>query len=115
MKARSVALVGRPGPARLQLASYLRAGGFDVRECRDTTIPRTADGVVVVDEKGAAASLRKRVQAWLAEVAQRRVVVVSTRPAAWKELVAAHAARLVVLAAPVFGWVIVDALRPRPG
>lgn len=115
MKLVEIALVGRPGSARLQLAAYLRADGFAVRECRDTAIPRTADGVVVVDEQGAAASLRRRVQAWLAEVAKRRVVVVSTRPTAWKELVADHAARLVVLAAPVFGWVIVDALRPPAG
>lgn len=112
MKLVEIALVGRPGPARLQLASYLRADGFAVHECRDTASPRTAAGVVVVDEQGAPASLRRRVQAWLADVAKRRVVVISTRPAAWNDLVAAHAARFVVLPAPVFGWAIVDALRP---
>jgi len=107
-----IALVGRPGPARVQLATYLRADGFDVRECRDT-LPRRVSGVVIVDEHGASATLFRRVAAWLADGAAERVVVISGRPARWKELAADHGARVVVLAAPVFGWHIADALRPR--
>lgn len=111
MRQAPVALVGRPGAARVQLAAYLRADGFEVRECRDTAIPRGVRGVVIVDEQGAPATLCRRVQAWLADGASARVVVISARPARWKELAADHGARLVVLAAPVFGWHIADALR----
>ena len=43
-----------------------------------------------------------------------RLVVISSRPTGWKALALAFADHLIVLAAPSFGWEIVDALRANP-
>jgi hypothetical protein len=40
-----------------------------------------------------------------------RVVVVTSRPTALRELSISHNGRLVVLAAPAFGWDVADGLR----
>jgi hypothetical protein len=51
------------------------------------------------------------VRSWIKLTRAPRVVVVTSRPAALRELLLAHTARLAVLAAPAFGWDVVDALR----
>lgn len=116
MNANDVALVGRADPVRARLAGYLRDSGFDVLELDELAFPQRLAGVVVMDDGDSSTpNVRKRVQAWIHARTPRRVVVVSPRPAGWKSLELAHPARLSVLAAPAFGWQIVDALRaPKP-
>jgi hypothetical protein len=112
MRADGVALVGRADPVRAKLASYLRDSGFDVFEVDELAFPKRLAGVVVMDDGDASTpSVRKRVQSWIHAGTPDRVVVVSARPAGWSALALAHPERLSVLAAPAFGWQIVDALR----
>ena len=103
----SVALVARANRSRRQLATYLRAGGYDVLECRDLATARSVAGVVVIDSAGA----RERARAWLRLASSLRIVVISSKPSGWKTLAMAHRDDVYVLAAPAFGWQIVDALR----
>jgi hypothetical protein len=44
----------------------------------------------------------------------QRLVVVTSKPTALRDLVASHGDRLQVLPAPAFGWDLVDALRAVP-
>jgi hypothetical protein len=44
----------------------------------------------------------------------QRVIIVTSQPAALRDLVALHGDRLSVLPAPAFGWELVDALRLPP-
>jgi hypothetical protein len=48
---------------------------------------------------------------WLKRGGDRRVVVVSWRPAGLRSLLDTYEGRLFVLPPPVFGWQVVDALR----
>lgn len=112
MKPNTVALVSQPDTARAQIAKYLRDGGFDVFECEELSIARRFFGIVVVDDLDRAALARARVQTWIKLKRPPRVIVVSSKPASWKEL--AHSDHVVVIAAPAFGWDIVDALRAGP-
>ncbi len=112
MKTSRVALVGRADPVRVQVARYLRDSGFDVLECDELALPQRFVGAVVMDDDDSSSpNVHKRVQAWVHAGTPRRVVVVSPRPAGWKAIALAHPERLWVLAAPAFGWQIVDALR----
>jgi hypothetical protein len=112
MKTNDVALVGRADPVRVQLASYLRDSGFDVFECDEVALPQRFAGVVVMDDGDSRSpNVHKRVQAWIHARTPLRVVIVSSRPAGWRAIALAHPQRLWVLAAPAFGWQIVDALR----
>ena len=112
MKTSGVALVGRADPVRVQLARYLRDSGFDVLECDELALPQRFAGAVVMDDGDSSSpTVHKRVQAWIHAGTPRRVVVVSPRPAGWRALALAHPERVWVLAAPAFGWQIVDALR----
>jgi hypothetical protein len=112
MKTNGVALVGRADPVRAALARYLRETGFDVLELDELALPRRFAGAVVMDDGDSSSpNVRKRVQAWIHAGTPRRVVVVSPRPAGWRAIALAHPERLWVLAAPAFGWQIVDALR----
>ena len=112
MKTNGVALVGRADPVRVQLARYLRDSGFDVFECDELALPqRFARAVVMDDGESSPPSVHKRVQAWISAGTPQRVVVVSPRPAGWSPIARAHPECVWVLAAPAFGWQIVDALR----
>jgi len=110
----AVALVSRPDKARGQIAKYLRDGGFDVFECEELSIASRFFGIVVVDDPDPAGLTREQVQAWSKLTRPPRVVVVSSKPASWKALVLAHSDQVFVIAAPAFGWDIVDALRAGP-
>jgi len=114
VKPNAVALVSRPDKARVQIAKYLRDGGFEVFECEELSIASRFFGIVVVDDPDPAALTRTHVQAWIKLTRPPRVVVVSSKPASWKALALAHSDHVFVIAAPAFGWDIVDALRAGP-
>ena len=114
MKMNTVALVSRADKSRTQIAKYLRDGGYEVFECIDLAIASQFVGVVIVDDTEASEATRLRVQSWLRLPKSPRVVVISSKPSGWKALSMAHSDDIYVLAAPAFGWEIVDALRATP-
>jgi hypothetical protein len=114
MKPSTIALVARADKSRSQIAKYLRDGGYEVFECEDLTIANQFVGVVIIDDGDASEPTRARVQEWLDHPKSPRVVVISSKPSAWKALSMAHSDDVYVLAAPAFGWDIVDALRATP-
>jgi hypothetical protein len=112
---RRLALIAAAGPARVALAAYLTSAGFEVHEYDELTVPGSFAAVVVVHApERAREPLVDELRAWLALFRRPRLVVVTSTPTALKDLVAAHGERLSVLAAPVFGWDLVDALRAIP-
>jgi hypothetical protein len=110
-----VALVSAAGEVRSALAGYLRSAGFDVHECEELGVPSSFAALIVLSDPNApnAASdqLREAVRSWIKVTKSQRVVVVTSRPTAFKDLLAVHGERLHVLPAPAFGWDLVDALR----
>jgi hypothetical protein len=107
-----VALVAAPGEARSSLAGYLRNAGFDVHECDELAVPSSFGALVAVSARdGTSDALLADVRSWIKLTKTQRVVVVTSKPTAFKDLLAAHGERLHVLAAPAFGWDLVDALR----
>jgi hypothetical protein len=114
MKPNNVALVARADKSRSQIAKYLRDGGYEVFECESLTTASQFVGVVIVDDGESSESTRARVQTWLRLAKSLRVVVISSKPSGWKALSMAHSDDVYVLAAPSFGWEIVDALRATP-
>ena len=114
MKPRGVALVAPADKARSQIAKYLRDGGYEVMECEELAIATRFVAVVIVDDPDDGEVTRTRVQSWIKPTRPIRVVVISAKPAAWRPLSLALGDPLIVLAAPAFGWEIVDALRAAP-
>jgi hypothetical protein len=114
MKPNTVALVAHSEKSRTQIAKYLRDGGYDVFECDDVATAKPFLGVVIVDEADSTEQTRACVQSWLELASSPRVVVISSKPTGWKALALAYSDDLYVLAAPAFGWEIVEALRPSP-
>ena len=114
---RRVALVSADAHARGILGDYLTEVGFDIEQCSELGVPGSFWAIVLISKEDAAAeTLAARVRAWMKRTSTQRVVVVTSKPAALRELTAAHADRLFVLAAPAFGWDVVDVLRaPEPG
>ena len=110
---RRIALVSTDSRARNILATYLREVGFDVEESSELGVPGAFGAVVLLGrDDSAVATFAARVRSWMKRTSTQRVVVVTSKPAALRELTAAHAERLSVLPAPAFGWDVVDALRP---
>jgi hypothetical protein len=111
-----VALVAAADDQRAELARYLGSAGFDVHPCDELTVAG-AFGAVVWLAGDTAGELVARVRSWLRSARPHRVVIVTGRPAALRDLAATHPARVLVLPAPAFGWDVVDALRaaPTPG
>lgn len=112
--AATVALVARADRSRLQIAKALRDGGYEVFECEELAIASRFFGVVVIDDRDAGDVIRMQVQAWIKGPKRPRVVVISSKPAAWKTVALAHSDHLFVLAAPSFSWEILDVLRAGP-
>ena len=107
-----VALISHDASARRKLSDYLGTAGFEVEECDEHALPATYAAVVMVAEDDAAPdALEAQIRSWIKLGKVQRVVVVTSRPAALRALVLVHATRLSVLAAPVFAWDVVDALR----
>jgi hypothetical protein len=107
----TVAVVAAPGAARAQVAKCVGDAGLSVVELDDLAMPLHYIVVVVIDERGdLAAHLRSRVESWLTAPSSR-VVVMTPKPVSWSSLARANDRSLLVLAAPAFGWQIVDAVR----
>jgi hypothetical protein len=109
---RSLALLANDPLTRGDLLAYLERAGYAVRvverpESRERWLVWLADEL---DERDHA-SISSVLLAWLAALAFRRAVLVTRRPAAFADLGRAYPSRLSVLAAPVFAWQVVDALR----
>lgn len=100
------------------LAGYLRGAGFDVHACDELSVPSAFAAIVLIGDREGSGEALDQVRAWLKVAHPARVIVVTPKPTALKTLAAVHAGRLVVLAAPAFGWDVVDALRvaepPKP-
>jgi hypothetical protein len=111
---RRVALISIADGDRVRLAVYLRGAGFDVHECDELVVPSSFGALVWLAGDTQASELVARVRSWLRLARNQRVVVVTSRPAALREVVAAHVERLFVLPAPAFGWDLVEALRAPP-
>jgi hypothetical protein len=114
MKPKDIALVAPADKSRLQIARYLRDASYHVTECDELSIATRFFGVVLVDDDTVSEVMRARVQSWIKQAHPPRVVVISSRPAGWKTLSLTLVDHLIVLAAPSFGWEIVDALRVNP-
>jgi hypothetical protein len=114
---RRVALVAPDDEQRIALARYLAGAAFAVHACDELVMAGAFDAVLWL-AADLAHDLVRRARSWLRTNPPRRVVVVTARPAALRDLVACHPERLFVLPAPTFGWELVDALRattpPRP-
>lgn len=106
-----IALVSEADPNRAALAGYLQRAGFDVHECDELALPASFGALVAIAARHTGDELVADVRTWIKLTRHQRVVVVTTRPHAFKSLVAAHSERLFVLPAPAFGWELVDALR----
>jgi hypothetical protein len=113
VKRSAVALIARANKSRVQIAKYLRDGGYDVFECEELAIATRFVGVVIVDDEPSE-SARSIVQSWLRHDNAPRVVVISSKPSSWRALSLAHSDYLYVFAAPAFSWEVVDALRATP-
>ena len=111
-----IALICAAGEARTALAAYLGNAGFDVHACDELELPSAFGALVLVDaDEAASETLTSLVRSWLRRTGDHRVVVVTPKPTAFKDLLARHGERLHVLPAPAFGWDLVDALRaPDP-
>ncbi len=109
---RRVALVAPADEERTALARYLAGAAFDVHACDELGVAGGFDAVVWLAAD--LADLAPRARSWLRTSRPHRVVIVTTRPAALRDLVACHPERLFVLPAPTFGWELVDALRAPP-
>jgi DNA-binding response OmpR family regulator len=106
-----VALVSADRETRTVLADYLRGAGFDVHACDELAVPSAFKALVLINDPDMASEvLIAHVRTWL-KLTKTRVIVVTSRPTALKDLLVAHEDRLRVLAAPAFGWDLVDALR----
>ena len=109
---RRVALVSEPGEMRTALADYLEKSGFHVHACEELAVPSGFGAVVVISAQDASAdAVVADVRSWIKVTRSQRVVVVTAKPTALRDLLATHGDRLHVLAAPAFGWDLVDAIR----
>ncbi|TMQ14277.1 MAG: hypothetical protein E6J90_02245 [Deltaproteobacteria bacterium] len=112
---RRVGLVAVADGSRSALAEYLRSAGFDVVECDELAVPSSFGALVWRADDTDGAELVARVRSWLRLARHQRIIVVTSRPAALRDVVAAHGERLFALPAPVFGWELVEALRATQG
>jgi xanthine/CO dehydrogenase XdhC/CoxF family maturation factor len=116
---RRLALVSAAGPTRTALAEYLETVGFEVHACDELAVPSAFGALVVIHAPDTPSDvLLDETRSWIKITKTQRVIVVTSKPRALKDLVATHGERLFVLPAPAFGWEIVDVLRateaPRP-
>lgn len=110
MKSR-VALVSVADDNREALAGYLVRAGFDVHECEELEVATSFGTLILLGEESSTDAILARVRSWLKTTKTQRVMVVTPKPAALRDLLVVHGDRLFVFPAPVFGWELVDALR----
>ena len=111
---RSVLLVARSEAHRASLGAYLGGAGFRVETADALAVlaeARGEDAAVVLTADLAEADVILAVRAWWARVG-RPVVLVSEGPTRLRaDLTSPKGVAWTVLAAPCFGWALVDALR----
>ena len=110
--AHEVVLVSADASSRGDLARYLAGAGFDVREVDPAAELGAAGSLVWLADAGDEPDSTV-IESWLAAAAERCAVIVTWRKAALRALVDRFAERLAVLAPPVFGYQLVDALRAQ--
>jgi hypothetical protein len=94
------------------LVRYLEDLGFVVRAFRTPLgAPREGTLVWLADPASDDRTVIDTVRTWIAAKASRRAIVVTDRPVRLKEVIEDTRGRVMLLAAPVFGWQLVDALR----
>lgn len=113
-RGRRVGLVSIADRHRTELAAYLRRAGFEVHEYDQLDLPGSFDALVVLADDRWGDDIVARVRLWMKPSKHQRVVIVTSQPAALRDLVALHGGRLSVLPAPAFGWELVDVLRLPP-
>jgi hypothetical protein len=107
-----IAVVAAPCEARTALVDYLTSAGFDVLQCDELAVPSAFAGLVLLSRRDDSSdAVIATVRSWMKQAKVRRVVVVTSKPKAFVRLVAIHGDRVRILAAPAFGWDLVDALR----
>jgi hypothetical protein len=106
---REVVLVSRDATSRSDLATYLAGAGFAVHELDEPPSHDSARSLVWLTERDVEPC--GAVETWLANGEERSAVIVTWRRPTLLALVKRFADRLVVLAPPVFGYQLVDALR----
>jgi hypothetical protein len=113
VSSRVVTIVADDERGRADLAGYLQRSGFDVRLLdRKLRASHVAPSVVWLTERnGDPSTVAEAIDAWLGASDGRCAVVITWRPSAFRALHELHGVRIAVLAAPVFGWQVVDALR----
>lgn len=95
-----------------KLVRYLEDVGFDVRAVRDPLgAPREGTLVWLTDRANDERSVIDTVRLWLGAKAKLRAIIVTDRPVRLKQASDDARGRVLLLAAPVFGWQLVDALR----
>jgi hypothetical protein len=95
-----------------ELVRYLEDLGFEVRPVgtpRDA--PREGTLVWITDRADDDRSVIDTVRVWLGAKTKLRAIIVTDRPVRLKAASDAQRGRVLLLAAPVFGWQLVDALR----
>lgn len=112
MKRNAVALVAPANKSRVQIAKYLRDGGYEVFECEELEIATGFVAVVLVDDESS--ECINHVKSWLRRSKAPRIVVISSKPSSWRTVSLSHSDQLYVFAAPAFSWEVVDALRATP-
>jgi hypothetical protein len=95
-----------------ELMRYLAGVGFVVRAFR-TPLGAPREGMLVwlADPASDDRTVIDTTRGWLGQKAKLRAIVVTNRPARLKQLADDTRGRVLLLAAPVFGWQLVDALR----
>jgi hypothetical protein len=108
---RTLALLANDPRTRADVRSYLERAGYQVRlvtrpEGRTRSLVWLAEEL----EDRQPAAIATVLLQWLAELEERRAVLVTSKPTAFADLGRAYPDRLSVLAAPVFAWQVVDAI-----
>jgi hypothetical protein len=112
---RTLALLANDPRTRADLRTYLERAGYQVRlVTRPESRARALVWLAEELEDRQPAAIATVLLSWLAAFAERRAVLVTSRPAAFVELGRTYPDRFSVLAAPVFAWQVVDAIR-APG
>jgi hypothetical protein len=108
----SVTLVSDGAQLRGELVRYLTEAGFDVElSAFPTSTPHRSTSLVWLPDRDLPQEVvSAAIATWLERA--RRAVLVTWSPRAYRDAIEMHGERLVVLVPPVFGWQLVDALRP---
>ena len=94
------------------LVRYLEDVGFVVRAVRTPLgAPREGPLVWLADRESDDRTVVDTMRVWLGAKARLRAIVVTERPVRLRHATEDSRGRVLVLAAPVFGWQLVDALR----